>query len=52
MGRSRKAIKKRALQNKITAKVCKFLSEDVICRYGCVRKIVADIGELSANEVR
>ena len=40
----------RALQNKTTAAVCRFLVEDVICRYGCVGKIVADRGELNAEE--
>ena len=40
----------RALQNKTTAAVCRFLIEDVICRYGCVGKIVADRGELDAKE--
>ena len=40
----------RALQNKTTAAVCRFLIEDVICRYGCVGKIVADCGELDAEE--
>ena len=30
--------------------MCKFLIEDVICRYGCVGKIVADRGELDAKE--
>ena len=32
----------RALTNKTTAAVCKFLNEDGICRYRCVGKIVAD----------
>ena len=40
----------RALQNKTTAAVCRFLIEDMICRYGCVGKIVADRGELDAEE--
>ena len=40
----------RALTNKTTATVCKFLIEDVICRYGCVGKIVADQGELDTEE--
>ena len=40
----------RALQNKTTAAVCRFLIEDVICRYGCVGKIVVDRGELDAEE--
>ena len=38
----------RALTNKTTAAVCRFLIEEVICRYGCVGKIVADRGELDA----
>ena len=33
-----------------TVTVCKFLIEDIICRYGCVGKIVADRGELDAEE--
>ena len=40
----------RVLTNKTTAAMCKFLIEDVICRYGYVRKIVADRGELDAKE--
>ena len=40
----------RALTNKTTAALCRFLIEDVICRYGCVGKIVADPGELDAGE--
>jgi hypothetical protein len=40
----------RALQNKTTAAVCRFLVEEVVCRYGCVGKIVADRGELDAQE--
>ena len=32
----------RTLTNKTTAAVCKFLIEDVVCRYGCVGKIVDD----------
>jgi hypothetical protein len=42
----------RALRSKETSSVCKFLLEDVICRYGCVGKIVADRGELDANEAK
>ena len=38
------------MQNKTTRAVCRFLIEDVICRYGCVGKIVADDGELDAEE--
>ena len=40
----------RALQNKTTAAVCRFLIKDVICRYRCVGKIVANRGELDAQE--
>ena len=40
----------RALTNKTIAAVCKYLIEDVICRYGCVGKIVADRGELDVEE--
>ena len=40
----------RALTNKTTAAVCRFLIEEVVCRYGCVGKIVADRGELDAEE--
>ena len=32
--------------------VCKFILEDVICRYGCVGKITADRGELDADEAK
>ena len=42
----------RALRNKTTSAVCKFLLEDVICRYGCVGKIIVDRGELDAGEAR
>ena len=40
----------RALTNKTTAAVCKFLIEDVICRYRCMGKIMVDRGELDAKE--
>jgi hypothetical protein len=40
----------RALQNKTTAAVCRFLVEEVVYRYGCIGKIVADRGELDAQE--
>ena len=42
----------RALRTKTTEAVCKFLLDDVICRYGCVGKITADRGELDAAEAR
>ena len=40
----------RALTNKTTVAVCRFLVEDVICHYGCVGKVVADRGELDAQQ--
>jgi hypothetical protein len=40
----------RALQNKMTACVCRFLIEEVVCRYSCVGKIVANRGELDEQE--
>ena len=43
-------VKVHALRNKTRSVVCRFLLEDVICRYGCVGKIVVDRGELDANE--
>jgi hypothetical protein len=45
-------VKGRALRSKETAAVCKFLLEDVICRYGCIGKIIADRGEMDANEAK
>jgi hypothetical protein len=38
------------LLNKTMASVCRFLVKDVVCRYSCVSKIVADRGELDAQE--
>ena len=43
-------VESHALPNKTTAVVCRFLIEEVVCRYGCVGKIVADRGELDAQE--
>jgi hypothetical protein len=40
-----------ALRSKETTAVCKFLLKDIICRYECVGKIIADRGKLDANEV-
>ena len=40
----------RALRNKTTSAICKFLLEEVVCRYGWVGKIVTDRGELDARE--
>ncbi|KAL3676054.1 hypothetical protein R1sor_026002 [Riccia sorocarpa] len=42
----------RALRRNTTEAVCRFLLEDVVCRYGCVGKITADGGELDAQEAR
>jgi hypothetical protein len=42
----------RALRTKSTEGICRFLLEDVICRYGCVEKITADRGELDTYEAR
>ena len=39
----------RALRTKTTEGVCRFLLEDVICRYEWVGKITADRGELDAK---
>ena len=41
----------RPLRQKTTKVVGKFLLEDVICRYGCVGKIIADRGELDNSLV-
>jgi hypothetical protein len=43
-------IEGRALRNKETTVVCKFLLKDIICRYRCVGKIIADPGELDASQ--
>ena len=40
------------MRTKTTIAVCKFLLEDVICRYGCVGKITADRGELDVREAK
>ena len=42
----------RALRSKTTSAVCQFILEDIICRYGCIGKIVADRGELNSDEAR
>ena len=39
-----------SLKNKMTATMCRFLLEDVIYWYGCMGKIVANRGELDAQE--
>lgn len=45
-------VKGRALRTKSTESVCQFLLEEVVCRYGCIGKVVADRGELDADEAR
>ncbi|KAL2643842.1 hypothetical protein R1flu_011429 [Riccia fluitans] len=40
------------LRTKSTEAICRFLLEDVICRYGCVGKITANRGELDTKEAR
>ena len=45
-----KEVEVRALPNKTHAAVCRFLIEEVVCRYGCMGKIVADRGDLDAQE--
>ena len=42
----------RALKNKIVSVICKFLLEDVICRYRCVGQIIADRGDLDNEKAR
>ena len=40
----------RANRTKTTTMICKFILEDIICRYGCVGKIVVDTFELDSQE--
>jgi transposase InsO family protein len=40
----------RALPNKTSAGVCRCMIEEVVCRYGCVGKILADRGEYDVQE--
>ena len=42
----------RALRTKGTLGVCQFILEDIVCRYGCIGKIVADRGELNSMEAQ
>ena len=42
----RNQVEGRALPNKTIVAICRFLIEAVVCRYGCVGKIVSDRGEL------
>ena len=34
----------------MTTAICRFLIEEVVCQYRCIGKIVADRGELDAQE--
>ena len=45
-----KQVEGRAMRNKTTAMVCKFLLENIFCLYGSIGKIVVDRGELNAHE--
>lgn len=40
------------MRTKAASIVCKFLLEDVICRYRCVGKVTTDRGELDADKAR
>ena len=42
----------RALRKKTSMAVCRFLLEEVFCRYGCIGQVVADRGELDSDEAR
>ena len=39
-------------RTKGTLGVCQFILEDIVCRYGCIGKIVADVGELNSVEAQ
>ena len=42
----------RALRDTKTRSWCSFIFEDIICRYGNIRELVADRGELASEEAR
>lgn len=42
----------RALTNTKTATICRFVLEEIICRYGCCDRMRADNGELGSSEAR
>jgi hypothetical protein len=42
----------RALHDTKAREWCSFIFEDVICRYGTIRELVADRGELASEEAR
>lgn len=45
-------MKERLLQTKSTEGICRFLLEDVVCRYEWIEKINIDYRKLDAHEVR
>jgi hypothetical protein len=40
----------RALRTNHTENVCRFILEDIVCRYGSIGRMRADRGELNAQE--
>ena len=42
----------RALRSKSTEVICRFILEDIVCRYGSIGRMRADRGELDAKEAR
>ncbi len=42
----------RALKSKHTTGICRFILEEILCRYGCSVEFRADRGELNADEAR
>ena len=42
----------RALRTKSTEGVCRFILEDMVCRFGNIGRMRADRGELDANDAR
>jgi hypothetical protein len=42
----------RALRRKKCSAICRFLLEEVFCRYGCVGQVIADRGELDSDNAR
>ena len=42
----------RTLRSKTTSAISQFILEDIVCRYGCIGKIVVDRGELNSDEAR
>ncbi|KAL3694970.1 hypothetical protein R1sor_008621 [Riccia sorocarpa] len=42
----------RALRTKSVEEICRFVLEDIVCRYGSVRSLRADRGDLNAEKAR